>query len=321
MDPSQTSGDSELFRQRVKERSSPVPSIVLAIAGLVATGLAVHQVRESEEQCLRERFARIVQADRSLIYSVVSRQESALFSLRLLFASSERITRDEFRLAAKDLLAENRSISALEWIPRVPDTDRRRFEEQARAEGATNFFISDGGPGQPPVRAAERREHWPILYAEPLEGNSAALGYDLAGGPTVADIEAARDTGQTRLTLPVKLRQEMTERKSLIAILPVYAPNQSIETVEGRRTAFRGVVEGITRVDDFFTEVYEDRRDLPYALAVFLSDLTDGPVFEMGGSRWKAGSPIRVVEPLNIGQRGWRFEFEATPEWVARGRS
>lgn len=296
-------------------------AIVLGVAGLVATGLAVYQVRETENGRIRERFNRIVQADRSLIYSVVNRHESALFSLRLLFASSERLTREEFRLAARELLPRNPSLSALEWIPRVSGADRDRFEAQVRAEGTSGFFISDGGPGEPPVRAAERMEHWPITYAEPLEGNLTALGYDLAGGPTVADIESARDTGETRLTTPTKLRQEMNERKSLIAILPVYAPNWPITTVAERRAAFRGVVEGITRLDDFFAEVYEDRHDLAYTLSVSLSADAGTPVFRLGDSPWKTAGPIKKIESFSIGQRGWRFEFEATPDWIARSRS
>ncbi len=321
MAPSQTSGDSELFRQQVRERSSPVPALLLGLAGLAATGLAVFKVRQAEDERIRERFGRVVLADRSLIYSVVSRHESALYSLRLLFATGQRITREEFRLASGELLSRNRSISALEWIPQVSGSDRDRFEEQIRADGAPGFYISDGGPGQPAVRAATRTEHWPIVYAEPAEGNSAALGYDLAGGPTVADIKAARDTGETRLTGPLRLRQETEGRQSLITILPVYAANQPTTTKEERQQAFRGVVEGITRLEDFFAEVYEDSRDLAYTLTVTLADDTNGPAFRWGTSRWKQVAPIKANEPLNIGQRRWHFEFEATPEWIARGRS
>jgi len=321
VDNSQTSGDSELFRQRVRERSSPVPAVLLGLVGLAATFFAVFEVRQTEDERIRERFGRIVQADRSLILSVVSRHESALHSLRLLFTTSERITREEFRLAAEDLRPRNPSISALEWIPRVPGVDRERFEAEVRSDGAPRFFISDGGPGEPAVRAASRPEHWPIVFAEPAADNSGVLGYDLAGGPTVADIEAARDTGVTRLTAPLKLRQETADRKSLIAILPVYFPNRPIGTVAERRAAFRGVVEGITRLQDFFADVYEDRRDLPYTLTVSLATAPEAPVFRLGDSRWKNAGPIGVQEPLNIGQRRWHFDFEATPDWISRSRS
>lgn len=321
MDPSQTSGDSELFRQQIRKRSSPVPALLLCLAGLAATGFAVFKVRQAEDERILERFGRVVHADRSLIYSVVSRHESALFSLRLLFTTSERITREEFRLAAQELRPRNPSISALEWIPRVPGADRERFEAEVRADGAPGFFISDGGPGEPAVRAAARPEHWPIVFAEPAAENSGVLGYDLAGGPTVADIQAARDTGKTRLTAPLKLRQETTGRMSLIAILPVYDAKKPIGTVAERQAAFRGVVEGITRLQDFFADVYEDRRDLPYTLTVSMAEEPEKPIFGLGDSRWKNRGPIRLVQPFNIGERWWNFEFVATPEWIARGRS
>ncbi len=293
---------------------------------------AAWKLRELERTRLEERFSRAVQTDLGFIGAVVQQHESALFSLRVKFNSKARVSREEFRFAVNELTRVTTNFSALEWVPRVPESEIGRLVSEARADGFSEFKVFAANPPKTQKTETIVGEHWPIFYVEPVAGNERALGYDLTTGPTVQDIVVARDSGDTRISGPIELRQETRGRKSLVAILPVYDPDLPTETVEQRRRAFRGVVQAVSRIGDIFSEVFAGRSEVPYDLAVFLTGENSADV-ELVYFR-----PAREQEDVHppgmpaagdfvenkvetIGQRVWAFNFRATPEWLRHNAS
>ncbi len=332
MSSPQASSDSDVLARKPRQPPLFRLATALGLLGLVLSVGGAWKVQQLEREQLKERFERIVQTDFAFISTVIQRHESSLFALRVLFSTGGGVTREEFRLAVQDLKTNGPTFSVFEWIPVVPEAERAAFEQAARRDGLPQFALFDKTPDGVRVPAARRPEHWPILYVEPMAGNEAALGYDLAAGPTVGDIAVARDSGDTRLSRPLPLVQATNNLKSVIAILPVYAAKAPRETVAQRRAAFRGVVEGISHVSDVFNEVYQQRSEVAYDFTVVLPQegvadpelLFFRPATGLvaGGSQPPSLTPAEgefaISRLAPIGQRTWLFHFAATPEWIRR---
>ena len=118
-------------------------------------------------------------------------------SIVAFYESSPKVERDEFRSLVTPALSRYRSIQALEWIPRVPVSERAAYEKAAREEGYPDFQITERKSQGQMVPAGQRAEHFPVYYVEPYEGNELALGYDLASNATRLEaLEASRDSGE-----------------------------------------------------------------------------------------------------------------------------
>jgi PAS domain S-box-containing protein len=300
--------------------------------GLLVSILAAGKLRQLEHHRLNERLGRLIENDVAILHAVVLRHEGALLALRLKFNTGNRVSAEEFQLAAADLISQNRSFSALEWVPRVPASQRALIEAEARADGRPNFTFFEPSATGNPIAARPRPEYWPIRLIEPVAGNESSFGYDLRTGPTVADLELARDTGNTRVSKPLQLLQERRRRLSLIAIVPVYAAKAQLKTVEERRKACLGFVQGISRLEDLFAEVFGDRAELPYDFALF-DQSSNGThsrcvFFRPATAGVAAPAPEQPFTgnftagvPTNLGQHDWLLSFRAKPEWVARNLS
>src|SRR5690606_20243634 len=111
-----------------------LPFAVLTL-GAAVSFVASSYVTSAEREGRRAEFER--QAAQVAISARVGFDVplEVLRSLPALFEASEDVTREEFRAFVKDALARYPWIYALEWIPRVPGSERARVEVGARADG------------------------------------------------------------------------------------------------------------------------------------------------------------------------------------------
>ena len=100
-----------------------------------------------------------------------------LHALKNLFVIRKSVSAEEFSAFVRPFIVRHPGIQALEWIPRVLAMQRSQFISSARAAGMTNFTITQRAQSGKLVPATEREEYYPVHYIEPLEGNTAALGF------------------------------------------------------------------------------------------------------------------------------------------------
>ncbi|WP_295454995.1 CHASE domain-containing protein [uncultured Thiodictyon sp.] len=136
--------------------------------------------------------------------------------LAQFYGATTAVTADEFTHFTRPLLQRHPGLSALEWVPRVPERERAAFETQARLDGLAQFSIREGVRGDL-HEAGVRPEYFPVYRVEPLAGNGAALGFDLGSEPLRrAALERARGTGHPVTTAPVTLVQETGKQRGLV---------------------------------------------------------------------------------------------------------
>lgn len=284
----------------------------LSVAGFLETRAYFATEAELEFQTLA--------AERSAILGrAIDRDLSILRSISGLYAASDRVDRDEFRVFAGHVYPQASGVRALEWVPRVPAAARAEYEERARAEGYPDFRINETDAGGNMVPAAIRDEHFPVYYIEPLQGNERAFGFDLGSNPArMAALQIAMETGQIAVTGSIQLVQDTERQSGFLAFAPIYRTDAIPETLEGRRSELDGFALGVFGVADIVSAVLQlDAAPAPFD--IYLFDVSADPgerllLFEPSEFAEANGEPLRedqITEgiyysaPLFVGDRQW----------------
>ncbi len=289
----------------------------LPVAASVLTGttlslLLVSLYQEQEKTKVRHHFELAARTHADTLEREMRTSLSLLGSLQAFFNASTQVDREEFRVFTAGILADQPSLQAFEWAPRVTRADRTAFEEAVRQEGFPDFRITERNPSGETVRAADRDLHDPVLYVEPFKGNATVLGFDLLASPErrVA-LETSRDTGRLLATPPVPLLYD--ERVfGFLAFLPVYRKGVPIGDTAERRAGLEGFVVGVYRIDRLVPPV-----DLS-GLHLVLEDMTEGgaprPIYASApaGTRSGASAPL-FARTMEIGGRRWGFHYTPDP--------
>lgn len=226
-----------------------IPLVVLACCLL--TMILFWNLHRNEEASLRRSFSGDAVIRSHLISTELHHALSHLAPLRI---SAQRITDyglQDFGEITAPVMAERIGIHALQWIPRVSDEERARFEDTVRREGRSGFRITELDP-RGRITAANRREvYYPVLFVEPLKGNKGALGFDHGSIlPRIEAMEKARDSGRTAATGLIPLMQDEGRGAGFLVFEPVYARGMPTGGVDERRKALKGFILGVFRLDD-----------------------------------------------------------------------
>ncbi|HMK66470.1 MAG TPA: CHASE domain-containing protein, partial [Thermodesulfobacteriota bacterium] len=156
--------------------------------------------RDAAIEDLKKRFQLYAEEHIDIIENELNLNLNHLEALQLHMAQSGKISRDEFNRFV-DPWVNLKSIKALEWIPRVPSSQRAAYEQEARKDGLKDFRITEKDNRGQFIPAQSRAEYFPVYFLEPLEGNNKALGFDLASDPQRRQtLEKARDTAHPAVT-------------------------------------------------------------------------------------------------------------------------
>lgn len=311
---------------RLLRRRTLVTAILVIGAGLSL--LSHRRAALNEEARLEADFARQVEIRNALTESVINNFEARLFGLRHLFLGSNEVTREEFARVADDIITRYSGITALQWVPVVTADKRAAVEAKLTRElGRPVEFTRMESPGRI-VRSPVAAEHLPIVYTEPIAGNERALGYDLAFGPTVAELTRARASGEIVVSRLIRLVQEKSdERTGVIFIWPVY------QTIEPVRQGFLGYVQGVFRVREMLEESFKLQPGNAIDV-LYLDPAETDPNQRVIHYRPGQSSPATTLRPteadfragvhikgtLKIGDRMWNVLYRPEAAWLKAQR-
>ncbi len=245
--------------------------VILAGMGIILSVYMFFIAQKFAESRVRADFERAAEHRIELFHWVIMYSLIDLEALHAFYDGSERVERYEFQKFTSHLLEHNTSLQALEWVPRVKDSQRESLEETARAKGLTDFQITERAQQGSMVKADRRDEYFPVYYVEPLGGNEAALGYDLASDPTRLEaLNKSRDTGKPVATARIKLVQEKGEQFGFLIFHPLYESNDvGTLSVAARRNALQGFVLGVFRIGYMLNSALKDIPSIGIDLYVY----------------------------------------------------
>ena len=227
--------------------------------GVLLSVTLFYIVRDREHAIMQADFERQANTYAAAIQSGIERSLEVIESIGGFYAASVVVERHAFQEFVKGPLTRHGDIQALSWNPRVKDQDRASFEAASQSDGLPNFQITERNAQGNWRRAERRAEYISVIYIEPLEGNEAALGFDMASNPTrLIALETARDTGEMIATGRITLVQKTGKQNGFIVFRPVYRNGSPHDTLEDRRESLLGYVVGVFRVGDMVQDALRD---------------------------------------------------------------
>jgi len=312
------------------------PAGITLLVGLLLSILAFNMARSWENIDIRSEFNRAAENHIAAIKKAIGSNLLVLESLGSFYGASREVDRREFREFVTPILSQNLTIQALEWIPRVPASERSSYEKAAQLEGFPDFQITERQAHGKMVKADQRVEYFPVYFVEPFRGNETALGFDLASNPTRKEaLDRSRDSRKMVATARITLVQETGEKYGLLVFRPVFQKGNALDTIAARRKHLEGFVLGVFRIGDIVQSALADLA--PAGIDILLYDHS-APVNEdllyFHGSRtrqkqlwWPKAeealgrSELRYSHTLDVAGRKWSIECSETPYFMAAGRS
>lgn len=289
----------DLWRRRLRTMAIPM---VPVFALFVLLFLKINQWEQNES--LNE-FRQISEQSLHQIRVGLEEQDAVLAGMRGLFVHDPEghISRQEFRRFTRSFLARFPMIQAFEWAPSIESSRRPGFEASER-KAIPGFEIRERDANGLMTRAAERSRYYPVTYAEPIEGNETAVGFDLASTPRrLETLSRSAQEGVPVATAPIVLIQARQQTGMLIM--------QSVQ-LQGRGI---GVVLIALKVGDFINRV------LPPASASLHLRLVDDDAQTVIYDNFGPVVPRIVFErAFEFGGRHYRFQSMPTETYLEQHR-
>ncbi len=223
----------------------PSLQIIIVITGAILSSLSGWLMYATEEKLIISEFRKEVDEHATSLYSEIAVNFEALRSLAVLFSAGNVPELKRFSFEAKKILHRYPAIQALEWAPHVTHSERKKYESTLQ-RNFPGFKITERKEQGKMIPAEQRSDYFPVHYIEPLIGNEAAFGFDLASNPTrLGTIEKSRNTSKPMATASIILVQNPGKQKGFLAFIPIYKGLTS--TLEKRHKNHKGFVVGAYR--------------------------------------------------------------------------
>ena len=304
--------------------------MLIVFAACMVVCLAAFKIVRSWEQTRFEfAFERLARKQASQVVERFHSYQTAVQFIGNFLEHTVGATRKEFRGFAENVLDTYPGMQAVSWNLRVRDNQRGIYEKAVRNEGIRDFQFKERDTNDKMVRAPTRPEYVIVYYIEPLKGNVAALGFDIASSAKrLKTIEQARDTGKIVITEKINLVQGNTNKPGALILVPIYKHGVAVDTPKARRINLEGFSVGVLRIGPVVEKtLFDDSLEL---MNVYLYDESaktgtqllyhaagDGQEaedkkhieaglhwtagFEMGGRQWKI-----ILEPSSAFENSQR---------------
>ncbi len=241
------------FVQIFNNPNLPIIAFLCFVVSMLAFCFTYHYQKQYQET----QFLTKAASQAAAIEYNIDLNLQELESLAYFFNASEFVERNEFKTYTSRFFDKKNSIQALEWIPRIVESDRQRHVSLARLDGFPGYNIVDIGAGSHAKPVALAREYYPVFYVEPYRGNEKAIGLNLISNNRRRQaLEFSRDNNIMVATERITLIQETARQHGMLIFYPIYN-SLDLETIEHKREAIYGFVLAVFRIGDMLSSAFE----------------------------------------------------------------
>lgn len=222
-----------------------------------------------------------------------------------LYYASKSVERGEWKNYVGALHTEEKlpGISGIGYIDYVLAGDMEAYLERTRADDAPDF------KNHPDTFYPDK---FIIKFIEPVHNNIEAVGLDIGfEANRRAAAERARDLGVPALTKKILLVQDHKKQAGFLLLLPVYATNNTPETLDARREAFLGWVYAPFIGPNFFKDVGRINKNQLY-LEVYdgKKKTKEALIYSSPHETYHTGHHEKIVlTQIKIAGRTWTLEW------------
>lgn len=279
---------------------------VVLLMGIFVSGCIAYMFSILEDRSIKKHFESMVEDYVFLLERELEINLEVLYSLDSFYKSSNYIDRDEFKQFTTPFIERLDSIVALEWIPRVKDEEREKYEQSARADGFTFFEFTKKIKQGKMVVQDKKDEYYPVYYLEPYYGNELALGYDL--GSSEARLKTIQEAYFTRgfvATPPITLIQRGGAKGILI-----FSPSFNKENPRELDGLFLGVyvIENILK--------HVEKRFKYFPIHIEISDFETKSKLYNNELESSENSSFTYSKKIDVISKKWYIEAKASEHFI-----
>lgn len=198
-----------------------LPAILVLAIGLSLTLFLFFEARDIAQEEIDLDLQQNADQRVVAIQDSFSATMEGLLTLNRLFLVNQSVSREQFSIFTKPILARHPYIQAFSF-QRVVTADERSNYESAMRDNDPAFGITEMVDGKQQI-APLRPTYLVVDYIAPLNGNTKALGLDVSPNGKVMEADvAAKASGQPTSSELFQLAQETGEQKGFLVTMPVY---------------------------------------------------------------------------------------------------
>ncbi|OAN13766.1 hypothetical protein A3K86_14490 [Photobacterium jeanii] len=288
-------------------------TVISTIVGVVLSSVFFWLFYQVETKNIEREFQDEVNDKALSYYKGLQFHLEGVYALKSHFDNNEILTASAFANNSAFILSRHNKVKALEWIPKVAHQERSAYEQQGK-RNYPQFSITERLASGIMVPASIREYYYPVYYLEPLEGNRAALGYDMSSNAQRREVMyRAIESGNMEISEGVKLVQSENNDIGVLALLPVY---QDLAQPKNELN-LKGFILGVFDLSSIFSSIYRGGENTELALNLW--DTTIPAKRTLLFARQIEGEAQQSLLPqyrytrsvMDLGGRRW--VLEATP--------
>ncbi|MEO9872036.1 CHASE domain-containing protein [Ekhidna sp.] len=305
----------KIFHNRVTAWAILAISLTLTVSAAL---ISVYYAGKAAEERFSARANEIEEGIKTRMISY----EQALRGGVGLFNSRKDVTRAEFREYVE-------SLSISENLPGIQGIGFSIPIKEEEKESHTALIRSEGFPEYDIKPDFERQEYSSIIYLEPFDWrNKRAFGYDMWSNEMRKEaMTRARDQGVASNSGIITLVQETNEdvQKGFLMYLPVYENGISPQTIEDRKSKFKGWVYSPFRAGDLINGI-TGTSDIEYGFELYDGEITnqESLLFNSDSINHlleKKSPKLSKLVKINSQGREWTLYIHTTPNVLSKQES
>jgi diguanylate cyclase (GGDEF)-like protein/PAS domain S-box-containing protein len=230
------------FRGTRRSQSLLPAAAIVMLAGLIVTLVLAAGVWKLERETEHLNFEEAANAQIGAVIWSFRDAIDALYTVNLLFAARDDVSREEFYRFARPLMARCPYVQALVFHRFVSGPQRAAFEAERR-KSFPGFRITERSPAGL-VTAAPRGRYLVDDFVAPIQGNEIILGYDAWSHPPQREaVQRMIDTGLPVTSFAGQLLQNKGAMRGVVVAKPVYLTGVALTDPAARNRAAIGDTE------------------------------------------------------------------------------
>lgn len=302
------------FKWTAKKKLVVLPSLLLFSFVIWFFFFSSSQLSEKFKSQLQTEGDRNAQR----IGEAMDRYKVILSGVERLFASSEFVSRKEYRDFLSETIKSYPGIKAISWNPLVKSADRLRLEKRGESEGLGHFEILDLQDME--VQRAKNRElYYPIFYVEPLAGNSEALGFDPYSSEDRRNA-IIKAVSENKIVISPKIRLIQDNFSPGIAMYqPVKMKNGNGGLVVGVfniSDLIQAAISGATMegLNFFIFDITDGKKEILFSKIVKEEESLYANEEEIEKNRPRS---LNIVHVLDVAGRQWQIELFPSKQFIS----
>jgi PAS domain S-box-containing protein len=241
------------------------PAVMVSLSGFVLSGFLIWNSINQQCKHIDDELQQRVDIYAQLLNKTLQHLVGDVQVLAQFYDASEQVTEAEFIRFTRPFLQQHPAVDTLEWVARVSHAERAHFEAIVQQQGLDNFIIREliDDQLQP---ALTRSVYFPVVRIEPMTGNEAVLGFNMASEPVrYQALHQACTTGVAVASAPVTLVQDKIKQPAFLLFVPNYrmlTVGEDLPTAEAVCMAIRGFAVGVIKINDLMLNISKQLSDV-----------------------------------------------------------